>query len=114
LGYLLFFNPSSFTPAAGSSYAESGTGWERIIGSDTAPDLDGGRFTGDSNTASRSNAVTRTGFIYERITIDGTEISSSGLWCTNCTRAISFSWLSDTSVQDNPSFTIANVKLSYT
>ncbi len=112
MGYLLFFNPSTFTPTAGTSYGESGTGWERILGSDTAPNDDGGRFTGDSAVDSRSNGVTRTGFIYEKITIDSTEISG-GEWCTNCTRGISFSFMSDTSIMDNPSFTIANVKLTY-
>jgi hypothetical protein len=112
MGYLLFFNPSTFTPQDGVPYAANGTGWERIIGSDTAPDLDGGRFTGDSNSASRSNAVSRTAFVYEKITIDSTEIST-GPWCTNCTRALSFSWMSDTSLQDNPSFTVTNIKLSY-
>jgi hypothetical protein len=112
MGYLLFFNPATFTPAAGSLYAANGTGWERIIGSDTAPNDDGGRFTGDSGADSRSNGASRTGFVYEKITIDGTEIST-GPWCTNCTRGISFSWMADSSLQDNPSFTIANVKLSY-
>jgi len=112
MGYLLFFNPSTFTPIAGANYTDVGVGWERIIGSDTAPNDDGGRFTGDSPTASRSNNLSSDGFVYEKISIGSGEITG-GEWCTNCTRGLTFSFMSDSSIQDNPSFTIANIKLTY-
>ena len=36
------------------------------------------------------------------------------VWCNNdCTRQIMFSWASDSSVINNPGWTIANVKLTY-
>jgi hypothetical protein len=117
-GYLLFFDQAGFTPAAGTKYDDgtspSETDWERIIGSNTADFNSGGRFSGDGGSGNaRSENTSRTQFVYENITIDGTEIGETGLWCTNCTRSISFSWMSDGSIQDNPSMTIANVRLSY-
>ena len=111
-GYLNFINPSSFTPVAGTEYTTDTTSRERIIGTNTSPNTDSGKFTGDGSSSRNSSALNN--FVYENITIDNTEITQSGLWCdNNCTRAIMFSWTSDSSVIDNPSWTIANVKLTY-
>lgn len=111
-GYLNYINPSSFTPVAGTEYTTNTTSRERIIGTNTSPNTDNGKFTGDG-TSSRNNSASG-GFVYENITIDSSEITQSGLWCnTNCTRAIMFSFASDSSVVDNPGWTIANVKLTY-
>lgn len=110
-GYLNYINPSSFTPVAGTEYTTDTTSRERIIGTNTSPNTDNGKFTGDGASSRNSAAINN--FVYENITIDSTEITQSGLWCdNNCTRAIMFSWTSDSSVVDNPSWTIANVKLT--
>ncbi len=111
-GYITFSDPTQFTPSAGSYYGQSGTGFERILGSNTADNLDSGKFTGDGGDA-RSENTSKNNFVYENITIDNTEITTGSLWCDNCTRRITFSWVSDGSVIDDPSWTIANVKLSY-
>lgn len=111
-GYLTFGDPTTFTPTAGSYQGQSGTGYERIVGSNTADNLDSGKFTGDG-TSARSSNTAKNSFVYENITIDNTEISTGSLWCDNCTRRIVFSWVSDGSVIDDPSWSIANVKLSY-
>jgi len=109
-GYVSYMN--GFTPSAGVEYTTDTTTRERIIGSNTAVSNDSGKFTGDG-TGTR-NPSASSGFVYENITIDGTEITQSGLWCNNdCTRQIMFSWASDSSVTDNPGWTIANVKLTY-
>lgn len=111
-GYLNYIDPSSFTPSAGVEYETDTTSRERIIGTNTSPNTDNGKFTGDGASSRNSAAINN--FVYENITIDSTEITQSGLWCdNNCTRAIMFSWTSDSSVVDNPSWTIANVKLTY-
>jgi len=111
-GYLNYIDPSSFTPSAGVEYETDTTSRERIIGTNTSPNTDDGKFTGDGASSRNSAAINN--FVYENITIDSTEITQSGLWCdNNCTRAIMFSWTSDSSVVDNPSWTIANVKLTY-
>jgi len=116
-GYINYINPTTFTPAAGTEYStETGTGRERIIGSDTSPNTDSGKFTGDG-TSSRNNSAS-SGWVYEKITIDSSEITT-GVWCdgitcsNGTTRGIMFSWASDSSVIDNPSWTISNVKLTY-
>jgi hypothetical protein len=109
-GYVNYMN--GFTPSAGVEYTTDTTSRERLISSNTSPNTDSGKFTGDG-TSSRNNSASG-GFVYENITIDGTEITQSGLWCNNnCTRQIMFSWASDSSVIDNPGWTIANVKLTY-
>jgi len=111
-GYLTFADPTLFTPSAGVVYGEDGSGYERIVDSNTADNLDNGRFTGDGSSA-RSNNTAKNSFVYENITIDSSEITTGSLWCDNCTRRIVFSWVSDGSVQDDPSWSIANVKLTY-
>jgi hypothetical protein len=109
-GYVNYMN--GFTPSAGVEYTTNTTSRERIIGSNTSPNTDSGKFTGDG-TSSRNNSASG-GFVYENITIDSSEITQSGLWCNNnCTRQIMFSWASDSSIVDNPGWTIANVKLTY-
>jgi len=112
-GYLDYIDPSSFTPNAGSEYSNSSsTGRERIIGTNVNPNTDSGKFTGDGSS-SRNNSASA-GWVTENITIDSSEITRSGLWCDNdCTRGIMFSWASDSSVIDNPAWTIANIKLIY-
>lgn len=116
-GYVNYINPTTFTPAAGTEYTTAiATGRERIIGSDTSPNTDDGKFTGDG-TSSRNNSAS-SGWVYEKITIDNSEVTSGvwcdGITCTNgTTRGIMFSWASDSSVIDTPAFTIANVKLTY-
>lgn len=116
-GYVNYINPTTFTPVAGTEYdTETATGRERVIGTDTSSNTDSGKFTGDG-TSSRNNSASN-GWVYEKITLDSTEISS-GVWCdgTSCTngttRGIMFSWASDSSIVDNPGWTIANVKLTY-
>lgn len=111
-GYLTFADPTLFTPVAGSFYGQSGSGYERVVGSNTADNLDSGKFTGDG-TSARSSNTSKNSFVYENITLDNTEISTGSLWCDNCTRRIVFSWVSDGSVIDDPSWSIANVKLTY-
>ncbi len=112
-GYVDYIDPSLFTPSAGSEYdSSSSTGRERIIGTNVNPNTDSGKFTGDGSS-SRNNSASA-GWVTENITIDSSEITRSGLWCDNdCTRGIMFSWASDSSVIDNPGWTIANVKLTY-
>jgi len=111
-GYIMLC-PQTFTPVAGTEYDDAGTGspltWERLISGTTAPNVDGGRFTSDSVSDSR-NPDAGIGFVQETITID----SSLTNWCTDCDRRIVFSWTSDTSIQDDPAFTIANIVLKYT
>lgn len=112
-GSLMFADPSLFTPSAGSEYAaSSGTGWERIVGSNMADNIDSGKFTGDG-TSARSSNTSQNDFVEENITIDGTEITTGTLWNPGSTRRIVFSWNCDSSVIDDPSWTIANVKLTY-
>lgn len=112
-GSIMFADPTLFTPSAGTEYAaSSGTGWERLIGSNTADNTDSGKFTGDG-TGCRSVNTSKTAFVTEDITIDGTEITTGTLWTTGTTRRLIFSWNSDGSITDDPSWTIANVKLIY-
>jgi hypothetical protein len=112
-GYIIFADPSLFTPSAGTEYASlSGTGYERIIGSNVADNNDSGKFTGDG-TGCRSVNTSKNNFVPENITIDGTEISTGTLWSPGSTRRLVFSWASDSSVTDDPSWTVANVKLIY-
>lgn len=111
-GYLNFIDPSSFTPSAGVEYTTDTTSRERIIGTNTSPNTDDGKFAGGA--AGSRNTSASSGFVYENITLDTSEITQSGLWCsTNCTRAIMFSFASDSSIVNNPGWTIANVKLTY-
>lgn len=114
LGYIMM-SPTTFTPAAGTKYDDEGTGsprsWARLIGGTTAPNDDGGRFTSDGAGSRDSGA--QDVFVQETITITSTNPGTTGTWCTNCDRRFSFSWMCDGSVQDNPSFTVANVVLKY-
>ena len=117
-GYINYLNKSHPSydgrPVAGSEYTTDVQYMERVRGTNTSPNIDGGKFTGDG-TSSRNNSAS-SGWVYENITIDATEITadSGSLWCDNdCTRSIVFSWASDSSIQDNPAWTIANVKLTY-
>jgi hypothetical protein len=111
-GYIMLCDPSSFTPNAGTEYGSSGTGYERIVGSNTADNEDRGKFTGDGTSARSSNTSKNT-FVHENITINGTEITSGTLWSPGDDRRLVFSWASDSSLVDNPSFSIANVILKF-
>ena len=111
-GYLNYINPSTFTPSGGGGYAtSSGTGREKIIGTNTSPNTDNGKFSGEES-GSRNNDA-KDGWVYENITLDSNEITT-GVWCDNgCDRGIMFSWRSDGSVLNQPGWTVANVKLTY-
>jgi len=111
-GYITFADPSLFTPVAGTEYGSSGTGYERLVGSNTADNEDNGKFTGDGTSARSSNTSKNT-FVHESMTIDGTEITSATLWAPSTVRRIIFSWASDSSLMNNPSFSIANVILKF-
>ena len=113
-GYIMLADPDNFTPSAGSEYgAVSTNNYGRIIESNTADNTDSGKFTGDGSDA-RSDNTSKNSFVYENITINSSGTNIGSIWCTNCTRRLVFSWTSDTiSVVDNPSWSIANIKLSY-
>ena len=110
-GYINFINPSSFTPSAGSEYTSDTTSRERVRGTNISPNTDSGKFTGDGSS-SRNNSAS-SGWVSENITLDSTEITRTGLFQTEVLRGLMFSWASDSSVVDNPGWTIANVKLTY-
>jgi len=109
-GYINFINPSSFTPSAGSDYSSDTTSRERVRGTNISPNVDAGKFTGDG-TSSRNNSAS-SGWVSENITLDSTEITQTGLFQTGVLRGLMFSWASDSSVVDNPGWTIANIRLT--
>ena len=110
-GYIMFADPSIFTPSAGTGYGLSGTGYERIIGSNVAANTNNGKFNSEDANSRAGASAARNAFYQENITINGSEITTGTLWQTGVTRRLVFSFESDSSVQSQPSWTIANVRL---
>ena len=117
-GYIMFADPSSFTPAAGTNYGLSGTGYERIIGTNnSAFNTNNGKFNCEDNGSNPRCPTTLSpntteAFLSDNITIDSSEITTGTLWQTGVTRRIVFSFKSDVSANLNPSWTVANIKLA--
>ena len=113
-GYINFADPATFTPVAGDRYGQGGgvgDDFGRIIETNNPSSTEyDGKFLDDSGGRNPNAAD---GFVYENITIDNNGTNLSNLWCDNCTRRIVFSWVSDYGIQQNPAWTIANVKLTY-
>jgi len=110
-GYIMFADPSLFTPVGGTGYGTSGTGYERIIGSNVAANTNNGKFNSEDSNSRAGTSAARNAFYAENITIDGTEITTGTLWQTGVTRRLVFSFESDSSVQNQPAWTVANVRL---
>tara|TARA_R100000951_G_scaffold115266_1_gene122780 strand:+ start:714 stop:1532 length:819 start_codon:yes stop_codon:yes gene_type:complete len=110
-GYIMFADPSTFTPSAGTGYGLSGTGYERIIGTNVAANTNNGKFNSEDASSRAGSSAARNAFYGESITIDGSEITTGTLWQTGVTRRLVFSFESDSSLTFQPSWTIANVRL---
>lgn len=110
-GYIMFADPSTFTPSAGTGYGLSGTGYERIIGTNVAANTNNGKFNSEDSNSRAGTSAARNAFYVENITIDSSEITTGTLWQTGVTRRLIFSFESDGSLQFQPSWTIANVRL---
>jgi len=109
-GYIMFCN-TSFTPSAGTGYGLSGTGYERLVGTNVAANTNNGKFNSEDSNSRAGASAARNAFYREDITINGSEITTGTLWQTGVTRRLVFSFESDSSVQSQPSWTIANVRL---
>ncbi len=110
-GYVMFADPSTFTPSAGTGYGLSGTGYERIIGTNVAANTNNGKFNSEDSNSRASTSAARNAFYAENITIDSSEITTGTLWQTGVTRRLVFSFESDSSLEYQPSWTVANVRL---
>ena len=110
-GYIMFADPSTFTPEGGTGYGSSGTGYERLIGSNVAANNNNGKFNSEDANSRAGSTAARNAFYAEDITINGSEITTGTLWQTGVTRRLVFSFESDSSVNYQPSWTIANVRL---
>ena len=119
-GYILFCD-TEFTPTAGdkitglSGEGEEGGVYERITGTNISFfNSNVGKFNSeDSNSRSPTNVTpnAKTQWVSDNITLDSSEITTSGLWNPGSERRLIFAWTSNSSIQNQPSWTIANIKL---
>ena len=117
-GYILL-SKTSFSPEAGTKISglddEDEGEWERIIGTNVSYfNTNLGKFNSDnSNSRSPTNVTpnAKSTWVSEDITLNNAEFSVENLWVAGATRRLIFGWTSDGSVQDQPSWTLANIKL---
>ena len=115
-GYILI-STQEFEPEAGTKLSglDSEDGWERITNTNISFfNSNVGKFNSeDSNSRSPTNVTpnAKTTWVSDNITLDSSEITTSGLWNPGSERRLIFAWTSDSSIQNQPSWTIANIKL---
>ena len=117
-GYILL-SKTSFTPEAGTNIRglddEDEGEWERITGTNvTRFNTNLGKFNSeDTNSRCPTNSIPSAfdSWVSDDITLDSAEFSVENLWVAGATRRLIFGWHSDGSVQDQPGWTLANIKL---
>lgn len=110
-GYVGFAD-TTFTPVAGTGYGlTNGSNYERLVGTNVAANTNNGKFNSEDSNSRAGASAARNAFYGESITIDGSEITNGSLWTVGTTRRIIFSFEADSSVNYQPAWTIANVRL---
>ena len=115
-GYILI-STQEFEPEAGTKLSglDSEDGWERITNTNVSSfNSNVGKFNSeDSNSRSPTNVTpnAQTEWVSDNITLNDTKITSEGMWVAGAARRLIFGWTSDSSIQDQPSWTLANIKL---
>tara|TARA_Y100000385_G_scaffold138614_1_gene144000 strand:- start:973 stop:1770 length:798 start_codon:yes stop_codon:yes gene_type:complete len=110
-GYIGFAD-TTFTPVAGTGYGlTNGSNYERIVGSNVAANTNNGKFNSEDASSRAGSSAARNAFYEENITIDGSEITNGSLWTVGTTRRLIFSFESDSSVNYQPGWTVANILL---
>ena len=121
-GYIMFAS-SRFNPSAGTEYSaltldEGDDKYARlIVGNITGNDRNdnNGKFNSNNSSARVENNGASNAFVEENMTISETVLEEleapEGLWSTTQERRLIFSFTSDGSVQNDPAWTIANVRL---
>jgi len=115
-GYILI-STQEFEPEAGTKLSglDSEDGWERITNTNISFfNSNVGKFNSeDSNSRSPTNVTpnAKTTWVSDNITLNSTKITSEGMWVAGAARRLIFGWTSDSSIQNQPSWTLANIKL---
>ena len=115
-GYILV-STQEFEPEAGTKLSglDSEDGWERVTNTNISFfNSNVGKFNSeDSNSRSPTNVTpnAQTEWVSDNITLNDTKITSEGMWVAGAARRLIFGWTSDSSIQDQPSWTLANIKL---
>ena len=115
-GYILI-STQEFEPEAGTKLSglDSEDGWERITNTNISFfNSNVGKFNSeDSNSRSPTNVTpnAKTTWVSDNITLNSTKITSEGMWVAGAARRLIFGWTSDSSIQDQPGWTLANIKL---
>ena len=115
-GYILI-STQEFEPEAGTKLSglDNEDGWERITNTNISSfNSNVGKFNSeDSNSRSPTNVTpnAQTEWVSDNITLNDVKITSEGMWVAGAARRLIFGWTSDSSIQDQPSWTLANIKL---
>ena len=117
-GYIGFAD-TSFTPVQNTEYdLTEGTNYQRITNTNISDfNANFGKINcQDASTnprcpVGRNPTDATEDFVSDSMTINGTTITLGSLWQTGVTRRLVFSWKSDGSEQNQPSWTVTNIKL---
>jgi len=85
--------------------------YQRITTTNVAANENRGKFNSEDSRSRAGTSAARNAFYPESMTLNSESITGEELWASNVTRRIVFGFTSDGSIQNQPSWTVANVRL---
>jgi len=85
--------------------------YQRLTTTNVAANENNGKFNSEDSRSRAGTSAARNAFYPENMTLNSESVNGEGLWASGVTRRIVFAFTSDGSLQFQPSWTVANVRL---